>query len=1376
LSAAQTGSSDADHLNTTNLVSGNFQLNWAAYNDSAMDDRLDLAGWTTGAANYIRIYTPTLTTEVGISQRHTGIANSGFKLAPIDAAVQSFNIIYLQIPYVRIEGIEIDGSGITNATYTSGIRVLKGMTNVGDIRIDSMIIHDLSTSSAGYPWEGTMGIIDLHETSNAGPPMTITNNIIYDLYNNTIEGHIGGILVGSRTTSYVYNNTVYNIFNEGSGASGGPAWGIYAKAWPGGTGNATVIAKNNYCGDVRAPQDPVELCYDQRDNGILTQSYNVSSDSSASGTGSQTLMTDYATYFVDITDGSEDLHLTDTSANLWGSSGEDLSAEFQNDVDGSTRTVPWDISADEHFGSPSGIYYSVGTSLADLRTGSPLISISGGTATLDVSQLGNIGVGDVIDYDFDNKKVYIKSVTSSTEFEVQTVDGGTPGNITDATVNSIKRVFNTIQDAVDNSGGASYLDTFNLVSGNYQLTWVAYNDGPFDEVVIIDGYSVDSAHNVTLTVAEGNRHDGTAGTGVRNIVTGDVDVMTINISHTSVHWFEMRYTGSSQSYTVVNTGAGIYGTDLRYLMIHDVPGTGIDLMDAGGTSYIINSIFYDISEANTKNAINIGADLGTILVYNNTIQNSYKAVEAWNPPIVEVRNTVCLDHIGECFDADVDIQSNNASSDTTASGAGSLTTQNAVNYFVSTTPGSEDLHLKFGAPAIEAGTDLSAVLTDDIDGESRPIDTDWDMGADEKDTITPTATPTPTSTPTSTDTPTPTATSTSTPTPTPTATSTSTSTPTNTPTATATSVAGWWDCDWGYRKPITIYASQVPSDQTNFPVLIHLPSDTDLAADAQGNGFDIVFTDDIGTKLSHEREAFDGGSGELTAWVKIVNLSSTVDTVIYMYYGNLSAGDQQDTFNVWSNGYEGVWHLEETAVDEQTTATHNNSSSVDNDGSQFENESTAGKIAGAQYVELDDYINVPHHTSIDFGANEDFTISVWLNSTQTQMTNRWPMVVSKEDGMLATVACSGVVDGTWHYVVGVRDGSDILSYLDGGYKNTTADAGGSLSKNQPFRMGASSVGGAWSEYEGMIDEVRISSVARNADWITTEFNNQSSPSTFHSTPGAEVSSSGFCSATATPTSTATDTPTATATQTATSTSTPTATATPTSTPTLPNPGTSLVSAAPASIPNDGATSSTITVQLRDSQLNDITSGGDTVTLFTDLGILSGVTDNGDGTYTATLTSDTTGLATISGTVNGYWLVDTDEVTVTALAWVQCDYQYRKKITIQATQVPADLTNFPVLINLPSDTELAASARDDGFDISFTSDDEVTKIKHQIEDLTATPVSWWHGSMSRTSHPASTLSFICITVTRPPRTRRKPTAYGTRITSASGTSTRAALAI
>ena len=58
----------------------------------------------------------------------------------------------------------------------------------------------------------------------------------------------------------------------------------------------------------------------------------------------------------------------------------------------------------------------------------------------------------------------------------------------------------------------------------------------------------------------------------------------------------------------------------------------------------------------------------------------------------------------------------------------------------------------------------------------------------------------------------------------------------------------------------------------------------------------------------------------------------------------------------------------------------------------------------------------------------------------------------------------------------------------------------------------------------------------------------------------------------------------------------------------PDPGTSLISAAPASIPNDDTTTSTITVQLRDAQLVNLATGGDTVVLYTDLGTLSGVTD------------------------------------------------------------------------------------------------------------------------------------------------------------------------
>ncbi|MCK4613196.1 MAG: DNRLRE domain-containing protein, partial [Thermoplasmata archaeon] len=62
------------------------------------------------------------------------------------------------------------------------------------------------------------------------------------------------------------------------------------------------------------------------------------------------------------------------------------------------------------------------------------------------------------------------------------------------------------------------------------------------------------------------------------------------------------------------------------------------------------------------------------------------------------------------------------------------------------------------------------------------------------------------------------------------------------------------------------------------------------------------------------------------------------------------------------------------------------------------------------------------------------------------------------------------------------------------------------------------------------------------------------------------------------------------------------------------------------------------------------------------------------------------------------------------------WQYRKKITIDDAKVQgsSDLSNFPVLINLASDSGLASHAQNDGDDILFTSSDGATKLDHEIE--------------------------------------------------------------
>ncbi len=69
---------------------------------------------------------------------------------------------------------------------------------------------------------------------------------------------------------------------------------------------------------------------------------------------------------------------------------------------------------------------------------------------------------------------------------------------------------------------------------------------------------------------------------------------------------------------------------------------------------------------------------------------------------------------------------------------------------------------------------------------------------------------------------------------------------------------------------------------------------------------------------------------------------------------------------------------------------------------------------------------------------------------------------------------------------------------------------------------------------------------------------------------------------------------------------------------------STITASPGSITADGVSTSTITVQLKDAFFNNLVTSGGTVALSkTGGGVLSAVTDNANGSYTATLTSPLT---------------------------------------------------------------------------------------------------------------------------------------------------------
>lgn len=74
------------------------------------------------------------------------------------------------------------------------------------------------------------------------------------------------------------------------------------------------------------------------------------------------------------------------------------------------------------------------------------------------------------------------------------------------------------------------------------------------------------------------------------------------------------------------------------------------------------------------------------------------------------------------------------------------------------------------------------------------------------------------------------------------------------------------------------------------------------------------------------------------------------------------------------------------------------------------------------------------------------------------------------------------------------------------------------------------------------------------------------------------------------------------------------------------------------------------------------------------------------------------------------------------------YNYRKEITIDHTYVDSDLTDFPVLIKITSDSDIGGIANADGYDVRFTSSDGSTLLKYERESFSvsggaATAVFW-----------------------------------------------------
>lgn len=291
------------------------------------------------------------------------------------------------------------------------------------------------------------------------------------------------------------------------------------------------------------------------------------------------------------------------------------------------------------------------------------------------------------------------------------------------------------------------LDNSGLYSSGDVARGELYNDSVFDESVLINGGGTVGLASVTLTAAAGERHDGTAGTGARIVISvgADQTVITHGRTFVTTSWIEIDGNGVSVRCGWNDTNSN--DNDITNCIVHGARRAGFcEGIVKGRRGTIANCIVYDwqgtAEFASTGIAPKTG--FGSHNVYcvnctshdNESASGGGKGIDYTDSTNHIIKNCIATSN-GTDYTAaaTAGAASHNLSSDATASGTGSLTSKTAANQFVSIVGGSEDLHLKTGADAIDAGTDLGTTPTGvniDIDGRDRDLEGDtWDMGADE---------------------------------------------------------------------------------------------------------------------------------------------------------------------------------------------------------------------------------------------------------------------------------------------------------------------------------------------------------------------------------------------------------------------------------------------------------------------------------------------------------------------------------------------------------------------------------------------------------------------------------------------------------------------
>jgi len=320
--------------------------------------------------------------------------------------------------------------------------------------------------------------------------------------------------------------------------------------------------------------------------------------------------------------------------------------------------------------------------------------------------------------------------------------------------------------------------------------------------------------------------------------------------------------------------------------------------------------------------------------------------------------------------------------------------------------------------------------------------------------------------------------------------------------------------EWSHRTALVFDNSAAAEDLIDFPVLVVLHPGCIDYTQINSDGSDIRFLDSDYTLLSYEIEQWNP-NGYSYIWVKVPRIDARSKTdFIYLYWGNSDAADAQDPIAIWTNGYEGVWHLQNGFEDSTANLNHGiNAGSVD----------TLGIIGNGQSFDGDgDFITLPNSESLNV-MNGDYTLEGWfipadIPKKEDPVSGGYYSIIGRQGWNIglsylwnqslniqhllaghsfaaSVTAWAEFEPGTPMFATAVvnKISGTTLLYANGLLIEKVSWPPGSeadtVQEINPWLIGgAGTSGGYWLQHaHGIIDEARISSVARSSDWIRAQY-------------------------------------------------------------------------------------------------------------------------------------------------------------------------------------------------------------------------------------------------------------------------------------------------